>query len=76
MKKTMAQNLEMNLKMSQIINKLPVLDEWHSNEIIKKFGNLSWNNSIVELHKPENIGKYKDNFIKGWLMMKYFQLFQ
>ena len=51
-----------NKIINQIINKLPVLDEWHSNEIIKKFGNLSWNNSILELHKTENIDKYKDNF--------------
>jgi ATP-dependent DNA helicase RecG len=24
---------------------------------IKKFDNISWNDSIKELHKPENIGK-------------------
>ncbi len=51
-----------NKIINQIINQLPILDEWHSHEIIRKFGNLSWNNSIIELHKPENIGKYKDNF--------------
>ena len=50
-----------NKIINQIIKKLPELSEWHSSEIIKKFGNLSWNDAIIELHKPENIGKYKYN---------------
>ncbi|MDC3204210.1 ATP-dependent DNA helicase RecG, partial [Candidatus Pelagibacter sp.] len=64
-----------NKIINQIINKLPVLDEWHSNEIIKKFGNLSWNKSIVELHKPENIGKYKDNFYRRLAYDEIFSTF-
>ncbi len=64
-----------NKIINQIINKLPVLDEWHSNEITKKFGNLSWNNSIVELHKPENIGKYKDNFYQRLVYDEIFSTF-
>ncbi len=64
-----------NKIINQIINKLPVLDEWHSNEIIKKFGNLSWNKSIVELHKAENIGKYKDNFYQRLAYDEIFSTF-
>ncbi len=64
-----------NKIINQIIKNLPVLDEWHSNEIIKKFGNLSWNNSIVELHKPENIGKYKDNFYQRLAYDEIFSTF-
>ncbi len=64
-----------NKIINQIINKLPVLDEWHSDEIIKKFGNLSWNDSIVELHKPENIGKYKDNFYQRLAYDEIFSTF-
>ena len=64
-----------NKIINQIIKKLPVLDEWHSNEIIKKFGNLSWNNSILELHKPENIGKYKDNFYQRLAYDEIFSTF-
>ncbi len=64
-----------NKIINQIINKLPVLDEWHSNEIIKKFGNLSWNKSIIELHKPENIGKYKDNFYQRLAYDEIFSTF-
>ena len=33
----------------------------------KNFDNISWNKSIVELHKPENVGKYKSNFYKACL---------
>ncbi|MDC3184470.1 ATP-dependent DNA helicase RecG [Candidatus Pelagibacter sp.] len=64
-----------NKIINQIINKLPVLDEWHSNDIIKKFGNLSWNKSILELHKPENIGKYKDNFYQRLAYDEIFSTF-
>ncbi|MDC3033969.1 ATP-dependent DNA helicase RecG [Candidatus Pelagibacter sp.] len=64
-----------NKIINQIINKLPILDEWHSHEIIKKFGNLSWNNSVIELHKPENIGKYKDNFYQRLAYDEIFSTF-
>ncbi|MBD1132701.1 ATP-dependent DNA helicase RecG [Pelagibacterales bacterium SAG-MED45] len=64
-----------NKIINQIISKLPSLDEWHSNQIVKKFGNLSWNNSIIELHKPENIGKYKDNFYQRLAYDEIFSTF-
>ncbi|MDC3030881.1 ATP-dependent DNA helicase RecG [Candidatus Pelagibacter sp.] len=64
-----------NKIIKQIINKLPLLDEWHSNEIIKRFGNLSWNDSIIELHKSENIGKYKDNFYQRLAFDEIFSTF-
>ena len=28
------------------------------------FNGLSWNESIIELHKSENVGKYKSDFYK------------
>ncbi len=64
-----------NKIIDQIISELPILDEWHSNQIVKKFGNLSWNNSIVELHKPENIGKYRDNFYQRLAYDEIFSTF-
>ena len=51
-----------NKIINQILSNIPTLDEWHEEYILKKFNNISWNKSIVELHKPENIGKYKSNF--------------
>ncbi len=53
-----------NKIINQILTDLPILNEWHNNEVLKKFDFISWNKSIVELHKPENIGKYKSNFYK------------
>ena len=64
-----------NKIINQIINKLPDLNEWHSKDIVKKFGNLSWNHSIKELHKPENIGKYKDNFYQRLAYDEIFSTF-
>ena len=43
---------------------LPILKEWHDPETLKKFNNESWNNSIIKLHDPKNIAKYKSNFYK------------
>tara|TARA_B100001059_G_C17612672_1_gene465399 strand:- start:14 stop:697 length:684 start_codon:yes stop_codon:yes gene_type:complete len=64
-----------NKIINQIIDDLPILEEWHSENICKKFGNISWNDSIKNLHKPENIGNYKKIFINDLHMMKFFQLF-
>ncbi len=51
-----------NKIINQILTNIPKLEEWHGENILKKFNNISWNNSIIELHKPENIGKYQSNF--------------
>ncbi len=48
----------------QILKNIPNFEEWHNQEVLKKFNGISWNNSIIELHKPENIGKYRSNFYK------------
>ncbi len=60
---------------SQIINKLPILKEWHSSHILKMFDNINWNDSIKELHKPENIGKYKKNFYQRLAFDEIFSTF-
>ena len=53
-----------NKIINQILTNLPILDEWHDKEVLKNFDYLSWNKSIIELHKPENVGNYKSNFYK------------
>ena len=53
-----------NKIINQILSNVPKLDEWHGEHILKKFDNISWNESLIELHKPENIGNYKSNFYK------------
>ena len=60
---------------NQIVNDLPILNEWHSKEILNKFDNFSWNDSIKELHKAENIGNFKKNFYKRLAFDEIFSTF-
>ena len=53
-----------NKIINQILKNLPILNEWHDHNILKKFNNESWNNSIVKLHDPKNIDNYKSSFYK------------
>jgi len=53
-----------NKIIDQILKNLPVLPEWLDNKILKKFNNETWNNSILKLHDPKNIGNFKTNFYR------------
>ena len=53
-----------NKIINQILANLPILQEWHNKEILKRFEDIPWNKAIQELHKPENVGKYESNFYK------------
>ncbi len=64
-----------NKLIDQIMDNLPILDEWHSKDILKKFENISWNESIKELHKPENIGNYRKNFYQRLAFDEIFSTF-
>ena len=64
-----------NKIIDQIINNLPILEEWHSEEILKKFNGIKWNDAVKELHKPENIGNYKENFYKRLAFDEIFSTF-
>ena len=64
-----------NKIISQIIKNLPKIDEWHSNDILKNFGNIGWNDSIKKLHEPENIGKFKENFYQRLAFDEIFSTF-
>jgi ATP-dependent DNA helicase RecG len=64
-----------NKIINQIISKLPKLNEWHSKKILDNFNNISWNDSIKELHKPENVGKYKKNFYQRLAYDEIFSTF-
>ena len=46
-----------------ILNKLPYLNEWLSNDILKNFNNITWRDAIIELHNPRNKGK-TGNYLK------------
>ena len=47
----------------QVLKKIPNLKEWHDDEILSKIGNVSWKNSIINLH-----GKNQNN-----LSTKYYR---
>ena len=64
-----------NRIINQIIEKLPQLDEWHSNNIMEKFQNISWNDAVKELHKPENVGNYTKNFYQRLAFDEIFSTF-
>jgi len=37
----------------QVLIKIPNLNEWHDNEILKKIGNVSWSESIFNVHQEK-----------------------
>ena len=51
-----------NKIIDEVLKNIPNLDEWLSDEILKKFEYISWKESILELHNPKNIRK-KGNFL-------------
>ena len=47
---------------NHVLNNLPDLKEWLSDNIINNFNNISWKDSIIQLHDPRNYNK-KGNFL-------------
>jgi len=64
-----------NKIINQIIVNLPLLNEWHSTNILQKFDNISWNDAIKDLHKPENVGSYQKNFYQRLAFDEIFSTF-
>jgi ATP-dependent DNA helicase RecG len=64
-----------NKIINQIIENLPLLNEWHSKNILQKFDNISWNDAIKDLHKPENVGSYQKNFYQRLALDEIFSTF-
>tara|TARA_B110001452_G_scaffold168983_1_gene141250 strand:- start:1058 stop:3109 length:2052 start_codon:yes stop_codon:yes gene_type:complete len=53
-----------NKIISQVLKNLPKLEEWHNQKILNQFENYNWNDSIIKLHDPKNIGNFKSSFYK------------
>ena len=51
-----------NTIINEVLKNIPDLDEWLSDEILKKFDSISWKKALLELHNPKNIKK-KGNFL-------------
>ena len=64
-----------NKIINQTINNLPDLDEWHNQEILKNFNNVSWKEAVNLLHKPENIGKFQSSFYRRLAFDEIFSSF-
>ena len=47
---------------SEVLTKIPDLNEWLSKEILEKFDYISWKKSILDLHDPKNIKKKRKLF--------------
>ena len=54
---------------------LPDLKEWHKQHICKEFNNISWNESIKELHKAENIGQHSKIYYQRLAYDEIFSFF-
>ena len=64
-----------NSIINKVLTKLPNLDEWHSKEVLKKFNNVRWKDSIIRIHK-ENFDKIKNsNFLKRLIFDEIFAHF-
>ena len=51
-----------NKIIDEVLKNIPDLNEWLSDEILKKFNFITWKKSILELHNPKNVKK-KGNFL-------------
>ena len=60
---------------SQIIQNLPILNEWHNDQILKRFDGINWNKAIIELHRPENVGKIKTSYYERLAFDEIFSTF-
>ena len=48
----------------QVIEKLPILPEWHDQKIMKNFDNISWRDSILSLHDPKKKKDLQSNYFR------------
>ncbi len=64
---------------NKIINKvladLPKLDEWLSKEILLKFDNVSWKDSIIKLHEEKPINYFRSNYFNRLVFDEIFANF-
>tara|TARA_Y100000590_G_scaffold461222_1_gene622330 strand:+ start:962 stop:3001 length:2040 start_codon:yes stop_codon:yes gene_type:complete len=59
---------------SDVLKNIPSLDEWLSDEVLKKFDYISWKKAILELHDPKNVKK-KGNFLKRLIFDEILSVF-
>ena len=64
-----------NIIINKVLNELPDLEEWLSDEILEKFNFVTWKESIIKIHK-EDFGKIKNsNYFKRLIFDEIFANF-
>ena len=53
-----------NRIISNVLSKLPDLDEWLGEDVLKKFNSVSWKESILKIHKSPNIINYNSDYYR------------
>ena len=48
-----------NKTINHVLKNLPKINEWLSDTILKKLHNISWNESIINLHNPKKVSEEK-----------------
>ena len=48
----------------QVLNKVPNLNEWHDLNILKHFNEISWRESVMNLHNPNKNKDLNSNYYK------------
>ena len=68
-------NKAYNKIMQQVLENVPDLEEWHDPEVLKKFNNISWKESILKLHDPKSSNKTNSKFFKRLAFDEIFSTF-
>ena len=68
-------NKAYNKIMQQVLENVPDLEEWHDTEVLKKFNNISWKESILKLHDPKSSNKTNSKFFKRLAFDEIFSTF-
>ena len=68
-------NKAYNKIMQQVLKNVPDLEEWHDTEVLKKFNNISWKESILKLHDPKSSNKTNSKFFKRLAFDEIFSTF-
>ena len=68
-------NKAYNKIMQQVLKNVPDLEEWHDPEVLKKFNNISWKESILKLHDPKSSNKTNSKFFKRLAFDEIFSTF-
>ncbi len=53
-----------NKTIETVLKDMPVLKEWHSKNILKKFNNVSWNESIKRIHNEDFDNLKNSHYLK------------